>query len=122
LQVVGIVIQGDLSEIDFILSFGEEEAFFVARVEGLGVFSLLGASPFLLCCVLPLVVESCILKGMLPKAGCDLELAFTADCYLKSCASLLAGRVSLFRGCVSFLGLRGRRKGSLLLVKPYWKA
>jgi hypothetical protein len=23
---------------------------------------------------------------------------------------------------VSFLGLRGRRKGSLLLVKPYWKA
>jgi hypothetical protein len=37
LQVVGIVIQGDLSEKDFIFSFGEEKAFSLARVEGLGV-------------------------------------------------------------------------------------
>jgi hypothetical protein len=86
------VIQGDLSEKDFIFSFGEEKAFSLARVEGLGV-SLCWA-PFVAACFLgasrvslPQAACSSIAAWGVKKGGC-WSTFFGAAC------SFGAGRVS----------------------------
>jgi hypothetical protein len=65
LQVIGIVIQGDLSEKGLVFSFGEEKTFLLWHGEVMSVFSLCWAhSP---------IVAACFLvagRVSLPQAAC----------------------------------------------------
>jgi hypothetical protein len=90
LQVVGIVIQRVLSEKDFIFSFGEEEAFSLARVHGLGVFFMLGAFSIVVVCF-PIIAELFTSKSWL-----NFAEAWTLDC--DPCGSIsLGAEISLIR-------------------------